>query len=94
MDDLNETTRHAEQVADDLGKHGLVALAVIMRAGEDGNVARGIDADIGALEQATARAKLARDPRGCQPASLDIRDDADAAQLAAPCRFLTADREA
>ena len=70
MDDLDETARYAEHVAYDLGKNRLVALAVIMRAGEDGNVARGIDADIGTFEQATARAKLARDPRGRQPASL------------------------
>ena len=89
MDDLDEITRNAEHITDDLGEHGLMALAVIVRAGEHGDVARGIDADIGAFEQAAARAKLARYPRGCQTASLDIGDDADAAQLAAPCRLLT-----
>jgi hypothetical protein len=38
VDDLDETARHAEHVADDLGEHRLMALAVIVRAGEDGDV--------------------------------------------------------
>jgi hypothetical protein len=39
VDDLDETGRYAEHVADDLSEHSLVALAVIMRAGEDSDVA-------------------------------------------------------
>ena len=61
MDDLDEAARYAEHVANELGEDRFMALAMIMRAGEDGDVARGIDADIGALEQAAARAELARD---------------------------------
>ena len=38
-----------------------MALAMIMRAGEDGDVAGGIDADRGAFEQTTARPELTRD---------------------------------
>jgi hypothetical protein len=51
-----------------------MALPVVMRAREDGDVARGIDTDIRTFEQAAACAKLARDARGCQTASLDIGD--------------------
>jgi hypothetical protein len=61
MDDLDEIARHAEHVADELSEDCLMALAVTMRAGEDGDVARGIDADIGALEKSAAGAKLASD---------------------------------
>jgi hypothetical protein len=61
MDDLDEAARHAEHVADELREYRLMALTVIMRAGEDGNVAEGIDADRSALEQTAARAELARD---------------------------------
>jgi hypothetical protein len=94
MHDLDETARHPEHIADDLSKHRLMALAVIMRAGEDGDVAGGIDADIRTFEQAAAGAKLTRDARGCQTASLDIRDDADASQFPAACRFLPPGSEA
>jgi len=83
-----------DDFADDLSKHRLMALAVIMRAGEDGDVAGGIDADIRTFEQAAAGAKLTRDARGCQTASLDIRDDADASQFPAACRFLPPGSEA
>src|SRR6516165_8596589 len=65
-----------------------MALAVIMRAGEDGDVAGGIDADRGAFEQTAARAELTRDTLGCQAAGLDVGDDPKAASLAASCRFL------
>src|SRR5215469_3579331 len=61
VDDLNKAARYAEHIADDLGENRLMALAVIMRAGEDGDVAGGIDADRGAFEQTAARAELTRD---------------------------------
>ena len=79
MDYLDEAARYPEHVADYLGENRLMALAVIMRAGEHGDVAGGIDADRGAFEQTAARAKLARDPRGCQTAGLDVGDDPKAA---------------
>ena len=94
MHDLDETARHAEHVADDLSEHRLMALAVIMRAGEDGDVAGGIDADRGAFEQATAGAKLTRNARRCQTAGLDIRGDSDASQFPAARRFLAPGSEA
>ena len=56
MDDLDKTARYTEQVADELGKHRLMALPVTMLAGEDGDVARGIDADNRTFEQTAARA--------------------------------------
>ena len=44
MHDLDETARHPEHIADDLSKHRLMALAVIMRAGEQLSAGRSIDA--------------------------------------------------
>ena len=88
MDDFDDIARYTKHVADDLGENRLMALAVIMRAGEDGDVAGRIDADRRAFEKPAAGAKLARNARGCQTASLDVSDHTDSAQLAAPCRAL------
>ena len=68
VDDLHEAARHAEHVADELGEHRLMALAVTMRTREDGDIAGGIDADRSALEQTAACPKLTGDTRGCQAA--------------------------
>ena len=61
MDDLDKAARYTEHVADELSKYRLMALAVTMRAGEDGDVTGGIDTDGGAFEQTAARAELTRD---------------------------------
>ena len=79
MDYLDEAARYPEHVADYLGENRLMALAVIMRAGEDDNVAGGIDANRVAFEQAAACAELARDARRRQTAGFDVGDDPKAA---------------
>ena len=79
MDNFDDIARYTKHVANDLGENRLMALAVIMRAGEDGNVAGWIDTDIGAFEQAAACAELARDARRRQAAGLDVGDDPKAA---------------
>ena len=47
-----------------------MALAVIMRAGEDRNVARRIDADGGAFEQTAACAELTRAKDSREPVAI------------------------
>ena len=94
MNDLDETARDAEHIADELREYRLMTLAVIMRAGENGDVARGIDTDRGAFEQTTARTKPARNARRGEAAGFNVCDDADAAQLAAPSRLVAPGRKA
>ena len=76
MDNFDDIARYTKHVANDLGENRLMALAVIMRAGEDGHVAGWIDANGSAFEQA---ATLARNARWCKAAGLDVGDDPKAA---------------
>ena len=49
VDDVDLGDRHAELVGDELREGRLVALAVAVRAGEDGDAAGRMDADVGDL---------------------------------------------
>jgi hypothetical protein len=67
----------------ELGEGRLVALAVAVRAGQDLDVARRVEADLRRLPLADAAAQLADHARRSEAAGLDVGREADAAQLAA-----------
>ena len=71
------------RAGDDLRERRLVALAVAVRAGEDGDLAGRMHAHLAGLEQAGARAERAGDVRRRDAAGLDVGRVAEAAQLAA-----------
>ena len=86
--------RDAEPVGDELREGRLMPLAVAMRAGEHGDAAGRMHADVADLVQPGAGAERADDVRRRDAAGLDVGGDADAAQLAAPLRLGAARREA
>src|SRR5262245_52703039 len=79
--------RDAEAIGDDLRKRRLMALTMLMRAGENLDRTGRIDADLSRLPQADAGAE--RTDRGARrdAASLNVSREAKAAQLAVPCRL-------
>lgn len=79
MDDVDHLERDTEAIGHDLGERSLVALAVAVRAGEDGDATGGVRAHFRRLVEAGACAELARYHRGRHGAGLDIGGDADAA---------------
>ena len=92
--DIDLVEGKAEAVRHELGEGRLMALAMAVRPGEDGDAAGRVHAHLGGLVEAGARAELAGHHRGRHGAGLDIGGDADAAQLAARRRFLAALLEA
>ena len=80
--DRHVVDRQAEPVGDHLRERGLVPLAVRMRAGEHGDRAGRMHADLARLEQAGARAERAGDVGRRDAARFDVGGIADAAQLA------------
>jgi hypothetical protein len=70
--DLDVLHRDAQLGRHHLRKGGLVALAVAVRTGEDGDRAGGVHAHLAGLEQARARAQRAGDVAGRQAAGLDV----------------------
>jgi hypothetical protein len=83
VNDVDHLEGEAEAIDHELGEGSLVALAVAVRAGEDGDAAGGVGAHFRRLVEAGTRAELARHHRGCHGAGLNIGADADTAQLAA-----------
>ena len=79
---------------DDLRERRLVALAVAVRAGEDGDGAGRVDAHLAGLEQAGPRAERAGDVRRRDAAGLDVAGVAEAALLALGLRRRLARLEA
>src|SRR3546814_3604788 len=91
--DLDVLDRHAERRGDELREGGLVALAVAVGAGEDGDRAGRIEAHLRRLPEADAGAERADHRRGGDAAGLDVGGEADAAQLALGLGLLPARRE-
>src|SRR5262249_43182089 len=85
---------NAEPLRHDLRKGGLVALPVLMTAGEDLDRTGGIDADFGRLPQAHAGAERAGGLRRRNATSFDIGGEADPAQPAMAGRLALALAEA
>src|SRR5262249_35136837 len=79
--DADVVERNAERFGHDLRKGGLVALAVLVTAGEDFDRAGGIDAHFRRFPQPDAAAERADRLARRNPAGLDIGGEADAAQL-------------
>ncbi len=81
--DLDALERHAEPVRDDLREGRFVALAVTVRAGEHGDRAGRMHANLARLRRGPrARARRARNVRRREPARLDTAGVAQAAPLA------------
>ena len=79
MLDRDVLERDAQLVGHDLRERGLVALAMAVAAGEDGDLAGGMHAHLAGLEQAGARAQGAGDARWRDAAGLDVGRVAEAA---------------
>src|SRR5262249_51237616 len=92
--DAHAVERDAEPLRDHLREGGLVALAVLVTAGEDFDRAGRIDADLRRFPQAHAAAEGADSLARRNPAGLDIGRQADAAQLAVARGFALALAEA
>ena len=93
VDNLDLVEGEAQPVRHELGEGRLVALAMAVRAGEDGDAAGRVHAHLGALVEAGPRAEPAGHHRGRHGTSLDTRQ-CRAAQLATRRRFLAAVLEA
>ena len=94
VDDLDVLDRDAELGRDHLREGRLVALAVAVRAGEDGDGAGRVHPHLAGLEQTGARAERAGDVRRRESAGFDVARVAEAAQPALRGRFGLARREA
>src|SRR5262249_6766919 len=79
--DADVVERDAQPFGYDLREGGLVALTVLVTAGENFDRARGIDAHLRRLPQPDAAAERADRLARRNPAGLDIGGEADAAQL-------------
>ena len=79
MNDIDGVERYAQPVGDDLGERGFVSLAVLMRAGKDGDRAGDGETNLGAFIEPDPRADGAGDVRGRDPAGFDVGGEADAA---------------
>src|SRR6185295_18995904 len=79
VDDLDVVDRDAELAGDELREGRLLALAVAVRAGEDGDRAGRMDPHLARLEQAGPGAEPAGDVRGRDAAGLDVAGVAEAA---------------
>jgi hypothetical protein len=90
MDDVDHVNRHAELTGDQLGKGRLVALAVAVRAGEQGDAPGRMNPNLCRLVETGACTELAGEDRRRHCASLYIGSDTDAAEFAVSGRFLTA----
>jgi hypothetical protein len=82
LDHLDLVGLNAELFGDELGKGGLVALALGLGAAVDHHRSGRAEADLGRLVQADAGADGAGNVGGRKPAGLDIGRQPDAAQLA------------
>src|SRR5256885_2594159 len=82
MHDLDVVHGELQFVGGDLREGRLVPLAVRVRAGEDGDLAGRVHADVGALVEARLRAERARHLRGSEAARLDVGGDPDAEEAA------------
>src|SRR5688572_32531433 len=88
--DADLVERHAEPIANDLGKGRLVALAMLVTAGEDFHRAERVPAELGGFPEPDAAAERANRLARRDSARLDIGGKADAAQLAVPSGFTLA----
>src|SRR5262249_10382902 len=79
--DADVVERNAEPFGHDLRKGGLVALAVLVTAGEDFDRAGGIDAHFRRFPQPDAAAERADRLARPNPAAFDIGGEADAAKI-------------
>src|SRR5215471_729052 len=85
MHNFNALDRDAEPVRDELCKGRLMALAVAVRAGEDGHAAGRMHAYRSAFEEPGARAQRADNGGRSDAAGLDIGGNTEAAQFSAGC---------
>ena len=94
MDDLHLVDTDTQLVSDDLGKGGVMPLAVAVRSGHHIDGAGGVDPHGGGFIQTDTRAECASHRRRGDAAGLDIARQADAAIFATCGSFGTAGLEA
>src|SRR3546814_13560250 len=81
MHDLDVLDRHAERVGDELGEGRLVALAVAVRAGEDGDRAGRVETHLRRFPEAASGPQRPHHRLRRDTAGRDVGGDAEAAQL-------------
>ena len=92
VDDVDIFHRYTELLGDQLGEGRFVPLAMAVRAGEDADLAAGMDAYLAAFPEANCRSQRTGDLGRGGSAGFDTAGDADANQPALAARlrlFLT-----
>src|SRR3546814_17574408 len=85
--DLDVLDRHAERVGDELGEGRLVALAVAVRAGEDGDRAGRVETHLRRFPEADAGPQRAHHRRGRDTAGLRSEERRVGKEWVRTCRY-------